>query len=158
MQTDEVEVIIKNAIQKLIDLDGALLEIDANERTITHRLAIYIEELFPDEWDVDCEYNRLFDDTKKIATSKKIFHSTDMNTTVMDEHAKTVFPDIIVHKRNTPENFVVIEVKKTTNRTPDEIDLGKLQAYKDQLGYAYAIFIRFRTGTKEIGIETFEIK
>lgn len=158
MQTAEVEAITKSAIQMLIARDGALLEIDVNERSITHRLAIYIENLFPDEWDVDCEYNRLFDETKKIATSKKIFQSTDLSTTVIDEHAMTVFPDIIVHKRNTHENFVVIEVKKTTNRTSDEIDQGKLQAYKDQLGYAYAIFIRFKTGTKEIGVETFEIK
>lgn len=156
MEIEEIKSIIKNAIEKLISSDSVLLEIDVNERTITHRLAIYIEELIPG-WDVDCEYNRLFDDAKKVVVSKKIFHNMDINTTIFDEDAKTVFPDIIVHKRESKENLVVIEVKKTTNRISDETDLGKLQAYKEQLGYAHAVFIRLRTGVEEIGIQNLQI-
>ena len=156
METEEVLARIKNATQKLIDCDGVLLEINANERTITHRLAIYIEELFP-EWDVDCEYNRIFDQRKQIAVTKKLLNTSgDGTTSITDENATTVFPDIIVHHRNSPDNLVVIEVKKTTNSTPDNNDLEKLHAYKEQIGYLLGVFIRFRTGVKNIGIERFE--
>ena len=149
MDKQEVEAKISSAIEKLFERDRALLEIDVNERTITHRLAIYIEEEFPG-WDVDCEYNRYFDEGKQIAVTKKLLSTSDV-TSVADENAKTVFPDIIVHHRNKKENLIAIEVKKTTNPTPDNEDLEKLNAYKEKLGYAHTVFIRFVTGVKEIG-------
>jgi len=155
MDKQEVEAKISSAIEKLFERDRALLEIDVNERTITHRLAIYIEEEFPG-WDVDCEYNRYFDEGKQIAVTKKLLSTSDV-TSVADENAKTVFPDIIVHHRNKKENLIAIEVKKTTNPTPDNEDLEKLNAYKEKLGYAHTVFIRFVTGVKEIGIERFEV-
>ena len=157
MNEQEVRIKIEAAIQKLIDHDRPLLEIDVNERTITHRLAIYIEELFP-EWKVDCEYNRLFDQSKQIVVTKKILSMEGNGTTsVTDEHAKTVYPDIIIHHRISTDNLVIIEVKKTTNRTPDNADIGKLQAYKEQIGYVYAVFLRLRTGVKDVGKERLEI-
>lgn len=54
---DEFEGIIKCCLQKLRRLDKYLLDINVNERTITHKLAEYLGEHIP-EFDVDCEYNR----------------------------------------------------------------------------------------------------
>lgn len=77
-----------HAVQTLLDRDAYLLRADVNERTVTHRLAVYVEQAFPD-WDVDCEYNRDGHDPKEIA-----FGSGDDA-----EHGSRVFPDVIVHKR-----------------------------------------------------------
>ena len=66
-----------------------------------------------------------------------------------DTEAITVFPDIIVHKRGTDENLLVIEMKKTTSKKTDTTyDLGKLKAFKSQLGYQFAIFIKLQTDGK----------
>ncbi len=77
-----------HAVQTLLDLDAYLLWADVNERTVMHRLAIYVEQAFPG-WDVDCEYNRDGHDPKEIA-----FGSGDDA-----EHGSRVFPDAIGHKR-----------------------------------------------------------
>lgn len=41
---------------------------------------------------------------------------------------------------------MVIEVKKTTNSSPDAADLEKLRLIKDQLRYRYALFLRLPAG------------
>jgi hypothetical protein len=70
-----------------------------------------------------------------------------------DEYGKTVYPDIIVHHRGTDDNFLVIEVKKTTSHVRNNFDLEKLREYKRQLGYSHAIFLNFITGSpKRTGV------
>lgn len=57
---------------------------------------------------------------------------------------------ILYHKRgNNDENYIVIEIKKSTNNSPEEIDYDKrkLKEYKSQLGYKFAIFINIATGS-----------
>lgn len=70
-----------------------------------------------------------------------------------DLHAKTVFSDIIIHHRNTDDNFVVIEVKKSSSLEGDEWDMTKLAAFKRQLVYKIAMFVRFRTDSEDVGFE-----
>ncbi len=126
---------IEIAYKKLIDKDSYLLKIDANERSITHRLAIYLEEVFW-EYDVDCEYNRDGFDSKKLIGYKK----SDSN----DTNGTTVFPDIIIHHRGKRENVIVIEAKKLSNT--DESDKEKLCLYKKEYLYKHAYFIKFPVG------------
>jgi hypothetical protein len=47
--------------------------------------------------------------------------------------------------RHGPEyaNHLVFELKKSTNREPDDRDLAKLRAYGRHLGYDHGVFIRF---------------
>lgn len=120
-----------HAVQTLLDRDAYLLWADVNERTVTHRLAIYVEQAFPG-WDVDCEYNRDGHDPKEIA-----FGSGDDA-----EHGSRVFPDVIVHKRGTTENLVVFELKKSNNPESDARDFEKLRGYCQQLGYQHGVFVR----------------
>ncbi len=54
---DEVKSRLISALFALWEKDRHLLKYDASERSITHRLAVHLEGLFP-EYDVDCEYNR----------------------------------------------------------------------------------------------------
>jgi hypothetical protein len=137
---------ILEAINLLLKHDGYLFTCDLNERSITHKFAEHLQRAFP-EWNVDCEYNRNHDDPKRLNLPARNDISSD------DLHAKTVFPDIIIHHRGTDDNFVVIEVKKSSNPEGDEWDMTKLAAFKRQLGYKIAMFVRFRTGTGNLGFE-----
>ena len=57
MEFELIEKILKNALKKLREFDSQLLEINVNERTISHKLAEHIQEKIYD-LSVDCEYNR----------------------------------------------------------------------------------------------------
>lgn len=137
-----VESALDNALKQLLRSDSAILAMDVNERSISHRLASYLEPFFPG-WNVDCEYNRNHDDPKRLIIRRRRILSDDTQAT-------TVFPDIIVHRRGTDDNFVVIEMKKTTSQEADNYDLEKLHAFKEQLGYQFAIFVKVRTGGEPI--------
>jgi hypothetical protein len=136
--------VILAALNRLLEADRDLFEIDANERSITHRLATYIQELLPD-LHVDCEYNR-------DGINPKELHLPELNPDKADSDAQTVYPDIIVHRRRTNENYLVIETKKTSSRIGHESDFAKLDKYKNQLGYKYALFIEFSVRPHEPGI------
>ena len=142
-----IESALNNAIEQLLRSDSFILDKDVNERSISHRLANYIEPHFPG-WNVDCEYNRNHDDSKRLDIYPRNVESDDTQAT-------TVYPDIIIHRRGTDENLVVIEMKKTTSAEADDYDLGKLRAFKTQLGYQFAIFIKVVTGGN-FGIERIE--
>ena len=132
---------LQRALDKLRLYDAYLLESDCNERSITHRLAIFLQQEF-DGWDVDCEYNRNIDSRDLIKRLRPCSEPVQVD----DTHAKTVYPDIIVHHRETGDNLLVIEVKKSTNPENQERDNEKLRAFKEQLGYCYAIFLCLNTG------------
>ena len=130
MLQKDVEEKVCKALSILFEKDCYLLKVDANERSITHRLGIYMQEEFP-EWDVDCEYNR---DGHKIK-----------------ELDGRVFPDIIVHKRGTHCNLLVVEVKKNHTWSDDD-DRDKLRKFREdeRLGYKHALFLNLGVGD-EIG-------
>ena len=48
---------IIHALRVLLECDARLLDIDANERSITFRFAMYLQSQLTD-WEVDCEFNR----------------------------------------------------------------------------------------------------
>jgi hypothetical protein len=125
------------ALQRLLACDSHLLKVDANERSISHKLGSYLQMEFP-ELDVDCEYNRNGHHPKKITRFEP-------NTSTDDTDGRTVFPDIVVHRRGQSSNYLVIEVKKNNSRVDRSVDLEKLKAYKknSQLRYAHALFIEF---------------
>ena len=139
---------VATAIVNLYRYDRELLEVDANERSITHKLAEHLQKEFP-EWHVDCEYNRRGFDTKKLL--ENISFPTENNSSD-DTEARTVFPDIIVHKRTTPLNLLVIEVKKDNNND-STIDIQKLMAFGHDQNYCYrfGLFVRLgNSGCKEV--------
>jgi hypothetical protein len=49
---------VVSAIREFYQHEAFLLEKDLGERTLTHRLAVHLEQEFSG-WDVDCDYNRL---------------------------------------------------------------------------------------------------
>ena len=137
----EVRNQLLRAYRRFLEHDSYLLTSKANERSITHRLTIYVEHEFP-EFNVDCEFNRKGLETKKLESFKKEVSSDDTK-------GVSVYPDIIVHHRGTANNFVVIEAKTSAEDeecqkpNPCTCDRCKLRAYKVDLGYAHAFYVIF---------------
>lgn len=141
------------AVKQLLDLDSYLLEEDVNERSITHRLAMYLQTVIHD-LNVDVEYNRNLGEIKQITGVNK------KTTTLDDSDACSVYPDIIVHKRNSAENYLVIETKKKGK--DESLDVLKLVSYTDNkqrkpevkpLRYQLGVHIVFPVGPDQVSYE-----
>lgn len=126
--------------------DKLLLTSNVNERTISHRFALYLQRLFP-SWEVDCEYNR---DHRKPGRPKML-RIPSANVTWDDTDAKTVYPDVIVHRRDSDENLLVCELKKAGLSVT--FDRDKLRAYQHELGYKYSCLLVVRTGELNPGFD-----
>lgn len=132
-------VALLRAIQTFLERDDYLLRFDVNERSITSLIARYLAPELPD-YNIDCEYNR------DGVSPKRIGH-IELNPDEEDTEARTVFPDIIAHRRGSNEhNYLVVEVKKSTNSTSRDVDFIKLAGFKRDLGYSNAIFVELLAG------------
>jgi len=131
---DEIRKRTRIALGILRKSDFFLLAKGVNERSIAHKFAEYLQEQFPD-WNVDCEYNRKGIKPKELKDIREC-----------DERKKTnrVFPDIIVHQRNTKRNLLVIELKKTG--LDSRCDIKKLELLTNMegnYGYSLGLFVQF---------------
>jgi len=135
---------VVNAIREFYQHETFLLEKDLGERTLTHRLAVHLEQEFPG-WDVDCDYNRLGERLLKLP------HGTIISTD--DGLGKSIFPDIVIHRRAIPENLLAIEVRKATNHQPPEHDEHKLRGMTDpHVWFAYRIGVFLILGKKQVTV------
>lgn len=132
--SEKIKKKVKGAIGVLLKNDSFLLERGVNERSISHKLAEYLQAEFPD-WDVDCEYNLKGIEIKKLEGIQEC-----------DEHRKTdrVLPDIIVHQRNTNNNLLVVELKKENlNPDCDKMKLKLFTAPNGDYKYILGLFVQF---------------
>ena len=132
MNRDQAIQLINEAIDQLVENDSELLDLDVSERALSYKLAHYmsLSESIIYPVVVDCEYNRHFAAPKKLILPKR--RALDRELT-----ATTVFPDIIVHERNSDKhNHLVIEIKKPGGDVG--YDSLKLNAFIDELGYKNA--------------------
>lgn len=128
-ESQDIGVPVLAAVQRLLERDIYLLDVNASERSIAARLAHYLQEHFTDRH-VDVEYNRMGNAPKRVAWS---------------EDKDDVFPDIIVHTRGPGNNLLAIEIKKDSNPESKDKDICKLRAYRqdENLRYQHALFMRF---------------
>jgi hypothetical protein len=133
---------VVTALQEFYARETFLLDKDLGERTLTHRLAVHCEKQFSG-WDVDCDFNRLGERTLRLP------HGTIVST---DDHlGKSVYPDIVVHQREIPNNLLAIEIRKSANHQPLEHDQHKLKALTDpHLWFAYWIGLHLALGKKQV--------
>ena len=166
----ELQQKVEQAVIEFMKENPSLLELDAHEQTISHRIAYYLEKLFcksgGEELNVDCEYNKRVDAYKRsnIDLNKylkeyppeefKNCHCYKCkqwlkNTFPETLYKKPIRPDILVHLRrhNGPDhNQVVIEIKKA-KICP--FDKSKLQALteldksEECYGYQLGVFLYF---------------
>ncbi|OAF17693.1 hypothetical protein [Bradyrhizobium neotropicale] len=129
MQTELNKVVA--ALRDFYAQETFLFEKDVGERTITHRFAVYLERQFPG-WAIDCNYDRLGERTLHLP------HGTIIST---DDHlGKSIYPDVVVHQREIPNNLLAVEVRKASNHTSLEHDQHKLKAMTDpDVWFAYGI-------------------
>ena len=161
---EEIEEKVNLALDIFYVKDKYLIDNDIHERSMTHKLAIYLEELF-NGYDVDCEYNKNISESKKIYDVE--YKIQEIRKIEKDEYKDSVvvFPDITIHKRgNKLKNLLVIEVKKDNaiknNKSKlEEIDIFKLKAYTSKdLNYSYGMYINLKNSREEVVIKKFENK
>ena len=135
--TEELIDIFEKAKNEFLEKEKSIIKNDTNERTLTQRLAFYLElqlrkNIKYENYSVDCEYNRKEEDIKRLKFGK----NTDK---------KEIYPDIIVHQRKIKNNLIAIEMKKTTSKNTDKIkDIEKLEALTDRKNdYHYTLGIYF---------------
>lgn len=155
MRHEEVRERLYIALNQLSKNALWLLHNNLNERTIAHKLAEYLQQIFP-EYHVDCEYNR---DVEQNSGLKKVNILKERYEAIKNEVVDgvsidvSVFPDIIIHRRGTNEfNLLVIELKKSknTNKEAREFDIEKLHSFTDQserntLKYNFGVFLILET-------------
>lgn len=119
----------------------------AAERAIVFRWAYYLNALLEPEfkaaqgshdnpYTIDLEYNRHNFGKKQL-------------------QYKSIYPDLIIHRRDTPDNLLVVECKGWWNHNNDEIDKDKnrLKLMTQQSGdfqYRLGLFITFEKELKDI--------
>jgi hypothetical protein len=140
MQTELTKLI--SALQEFYARESYILERDLGERTLTHRLAVLVEKQFTG-WEVDCDYDRLGERTMRLP------HGSVSST---DDHlGKSIYPDIVVHQRDIPNNLLAIEVRKASNHQPIEHDQHKLKALTDpHLWFAFSIGVFVTLAKKNV--------
>ena len=161
MRLDTIRQKLKNAAKKVLEKDSYLLVHDISERSIAHRLAMYLTPKFVD-FDVDCEYNG----NVEAHNGRKyiyILKDTAQRLGLLNRNAPDqeliyccVYPDIIIHKRGRngiENNLLVIEIKKSSSKESSEWDDEKLKrftSHEDENNFDYRVgaFIVFHVGEK----------
>jgi hypothetical protein len=133
MNRETIDNLVNKAIDLLVENEPQLLDLNATERALSHHLARYLGELVPEGFNVDCEYNRNSDLPKRLNLSPRQANDREIRAT-------TVFPDIIIHKRDSDKaNLLVLEMKKPGENL--EYDEAKLLASQRELGYIHTAHV-----------------
>lgn len=142
---NELEERIREACLEVLRESPQLLQNDVNERTIGSQLARHLEGYFRD-WHIDTEYNRIQDEVKRLHSL--IEHKRERQGVTPEEEQLgiLVVPDIIVHKRDSDQNLLGIEIKKEWSEGDAEWDRIKLWGLRQELGYRFTVFL-------EVGID-----
>ena len=132
------------ALHAFYATEGFLLEQEAGERALTHRLAVHVERQFPG-WETDCDY--AWPGDRMLRRPRGPIVSTD------DHLAKSIYPDIVVHQRAIPNNLLAVEVRKSANHPPPDHDRHKLRALTDpHLWFAYWIGVLLTLDRKKVAM------
>ena len=133
---DEIKAIVHYALGRFYEDDIDLLKYGVCEASMSHRIAVYLEQYFIDnkinDYHVDREYDKHInngrdnDNLKILRHSKKRTHS----------HR----PDIIIHKRgNNDNNLLFVEVKKNKGITTGDNDDLKLSCATSSKLFNYTL-------------------
>lgn len=163
MNWNTLRNLVSSAIARTVVRDQVLFKIDAHELSVSHRLAVYLEEILRDgplhsdgyPFNVDCEYDCAGDHAKTLsrADDPEFYEMLfECRKRAQDKGYVGVCPDIIVHRRRgfrLGDNLLVIELK--TGRTQvNDCDLIKLRGFTSEdvfeFQYEYGLLLKFRSG------------
>ena len=93
MTTAEYKRIIIRTLEKFLKEDSYLSDVNANERSQTHKIAEYLQQILP-EYNVDCEYNKNLRQEKtlnffEIVNKIKDFLEDDSSSNELEGHERT---------------------------------------------------------------------
>ena len=155
----ELQEKVRKAVRSFLRKDSCLLELQAHEQAISHRIAYYLEYLFykRQKLSVDCEYNKHLDNAKKIKIDFTKYTNEEFkkcgcsscerfqkNSQIPEKRFR---PDVIVHSRGNDNRILIVVEMKTNKICP--FDMAKLRALtkpkKQGGGYEYqlGVFIHF---------------
>ena len=148
---EELETVFRKAIGTFFDKEQILLVVNANERSISHKLAEHLLRAMPAEYglDIDCEYNRRDLDPKRLDLKPRLLPDYPSDASTWDDKGTTVYPDIIVHRRRLQQNLLVIEIKKSTNDSERDRDFKKLMEFVRHPDYDYEFGLFLEIGTDD---------
>ncbi|MEF2280248.1 hypothetical protein V3W47_18290 [Deinococcus sp. YIM 134068] len=168
------EVILERFRRALADLwafDRLLIERRLNQKTVAHRLAVYLERQFPG-FHTDCEYSRnsrvqeaTYDFPYMSRPRQKTLRRSLLGQGMSEQdadaatHAATAtYPDIIVHYRDHNDlNLLVVETRLLGDARGwgGELDArDKLRRYSlrtDQGQFRYVVGLYVELGVTESG-------
>ncbi len=157
MDIEEIKRRFDVALNNFLESDNYLLISNISERAIAHKLAEKLQIQFT-EYDVDCEYNGDVDnhDNKKhihILRDRIVeingLKEAERDLNEVEVLSRSVYPDIIVHRRGSNDfNSLIIEIKKSNSFISKSYDDLKLKSYTSDehgntLKYDLGIFIEF---------------
>lgn len=150
MNREQVEQRVKVALDVLYYNDSFLLKNNSSEWSVAHKLAEYVQRMFP-RYHVDFEYNREpGDEVTKTLSGLSECHS---NSNKPGEE-RNIRPDILIHERgHNQKNLVVFEVKLDVSETKefnlsenapcDHAKLRELTSEEHEFEYDYGLFVDF---------------
>jgi hypothetical protein len=175
MGYEELKHNVRAAVETFLANDKELLGLDAHEQSISHRIAVYLEQPF-EGFNVDCEYNRHGVGSKDVKLIKKLKSvryscrcddcrnwSTGSQDKDNSSEKNLIRPDVLVHERKIDEkNEIVIEIKKDQECEFDKEKLRALTLSKSkygEFGYKLGVFVYFPNNEAEYkwfenGVET----
>ncbi len=153
-EIEQLKTAVQESVNKFIVSDSHLLKINAHEQTISHRIALYLENFFNNDSQplhVDCEYNRREESIKKLISNLSEFKGCCCNNRckkVTEQKDKLVSlnirPDIIVHSRgDNKNNKIIIEIKKSALCNFDLFKLKEFTKMDNEYDYQLGCFIYF---------------
>jgi len=156
MKQGEIRRRFECALRSFYRKEALLIKYKVSERALTHKLAEHLQKLFP-RHNVDCEYNKVgWGDSKRLGVLMEADPDCPQDCARCPNNKCVIFPDIIVHRRGTEVNLLVIEAKTEWSRRASERDHEKLAAltasgeYHYQLGIALCFTESFADTMKTI--------
>ena len=121
------------------------------ENTITHRLAVYLEDHFQEDgYVVDIEYNRMQRFYQGVGEDVSILLAEKLKGGAVSNKENLINPDIVVHKRDTNDNLVEIEVRRAWDHDQALYDLRKVNEYMKILRYRYGVYLELTERIEDV--------
>lgn len=142
----EIKKIIYNCLSSVYNEVPSLVEkYDICERSIMHRLALYLQKIFEPEYFVDCEFDKMENHLGEIEQKRVI---SDKN-----------YIDIIIHKRGNGRDFLCFELKKEDGEGIED-DRSKLKILTSckpgSFQYKYGFLIVLTKNFEDIKLEIYQ--
>lgn len=146
IEEKELVLLFIKALKKLYAMDAEIFEVDAQERAVAARLAMYLREQFlPAEEGglrIDVEYNRDGDEIKRPSN---------------EVDSGWIAPDIILHQRKSgnlkgderyKNDIFYCEIKKASRTGQDDAEKVKKQMVQRKYRYGIDLYKLSRSGAK----------